>query len=95
MVCSKDCIRGRQADYQQMVNSGRVYPLVCEDEATGEPVGTLDLFKQSQDVMQHSMSMGMYVKPEYQGIGVGTLLMESMKTLGEEATSEPSVAECP
>lgn len=25
----------------------------------------------------------MYVKPEYQGIGVGTLLMENMKTLAK------------
>jgi GNAT superfamily N-acetyltransferase len=67
--------------YQQMVDSGRVYPLVCEDEATDEPVGILDLFRQSQDVMQHCMGLGMYVKPEYQGIGVGTMLMENMKTL--------------
>ncbi len=69
--------------YQQMVDAGRVYPLVCEDEATGEPVGTLDLFKQSQDVMQHCMGVGMYVKPEYQGVGVGTMLMENMKTLAK------------
>ena len=67
--------------YQEMVNAGRVFPLVCEDEATGEPVGTLDLYKHSQDVLQHTMGVGMYVKPEYQGIGVGTMLMERMKTL--------------
>jgi GNAT superfamily N-acetyltransferase len=69
--------------YQQMVDSGRVYPLVCEDEATGEPVGILDLFRQPVDVMQHSMGLGMYVKPEYQGIGVGTMLLENMRTLAK------------
>jgi RimJ/RimL family protein N-acetyltransferase len=69
--------------YQQMVDSGRAYPLVCEDEATGEPVGIIDLFRQSQDVMQHCMLVGMYVKPEYQGIGVGSLLMENVKTLAK------------
>jgi RimJ/RimL family protein N-acetyltransferase len=69
--------------YQQMVNSGRVYPLVCEDETTREPVGILDLFRQSQDVMQHCMGLGMYVKPEYQGIGVGTMLIKNMKILAK------------
>jgi GNAT superfamily N-acetyltransferase len=69
--------------YQQMVDSGRVHPLVCEDEATGEPVGILDLYRQPADVMQHSMGLGMYVKPEYQGLGIGTMLMESMKTLAK------------
>lgn len=67
--------------YQELVNAGRVFPLVCEDEATGEPVGTLDLFKHPQDVLQHTMGFGMHVKSEYQGIGVGTMLMEQMKTL--------------
>jgi len=67
--------------YQEAVNAGRVFPLVCEDEGTSEPVGMLGLFKHPQDVMQHTMGVGMYVKPEYQGIGVGTKLMEHMKTL--------------
>lgn len=69
--------------YQQMVDAGRVYPIVCEDEAASEPVGILDLFRQPADVMQHSMSLGMYVKPEYQGIGVGTMLLENMRTLAK------------
>ena len=69
--------------YQQMVDSGRVYPLVCVDEATGEPVGSLDLYRHSQEVMQHNMSMGMFVKPEYQGIGVGGMLMEGMTILAK------------
>jgi RimJ/RimL family protein N-acetyltransferase len=69
--------------YQQMVDSGKVYPLACVDESTGEPVGIVDLFKQTQDVMQHTMVVGIYVKPEYQGIGVGTMLMENMKTLAK------------
>jgi len=69
--------------YQQMVDSGKVYPLVCEDEGTGEAVGIIDLFKQSQDVMQHCMLVGMYGKPEYQGIGVGTMLMENVKTMAK------------
>ena len=48
-----------------MVTKGHVYAIVCEDETTGEPVGILDLSKQSADVMQHSMGLGMMVKPEY------------------------------
>ena len=67
--------------YQQMVDSGELYPVVCEDETTGQPVGLLDLSKQTQDVMQHTMMLGIYVKPEYQGIGVGTMLVEAMKTV--------------
>lgn len=69
--------------YQEMVNAGRLFPLVCEDETSGQLVGTIDLFKQPQDVMQHTMGVGMFVKPDYQGIGVGTMLMESMKTLAK------------
>jgi len=67
--------------YQQMVDSRLMFPIVCEDESRGEPVGLLDLFKQTQDVMQHTMGMAIYVKPEYQGIGVGTMLMQGMKRL--------------
>ena len=74
---------GSGPPYQEMVNSGRSYPLVCEDETTGEPIGVLWLFASSQDVMQHVMELGMGVKPEYQGIGVGTMLMENMKTLAK------------
>jgi ribosomal protein S18 acetylase RimI-like enzyme len=67
--------------YQQMVDSGVLYPIVCEDETTGQPVGLLDLSKQTQDVMQHTMMLGIYVKPEYQGVGVGTMLVQAMKTV--------------
>ena len=68
-------------DYDQFVESGRTIPIVCEDEATGEPVGLLDLFRSPFEVMQHSTGLGMFVRPEYQGIGVGTMLMNAMKTL--------------
>ena len=67
--------------YQQMVDAGVIYPIVCEDQTTGEPVGVLDLQRQSQDVMQHVVKLGMYVRPEYQGMGVGTRLMQAMKVL--------------
>jgi RimJ/RimL family protein N-acetyltransferase len=70
-------------NYQEMVDQGRVFPLVCVDEGIGQPVGLLDLFRQPQDVLHSSMGLGMYVKPEYQGIGVGTMLMENMKTLAK------------
>ena len=56
---------------------------MCEDAAIGEPVGILDLFKSPVDVMQHSMGLGMYVRPEYQGLGAGTMLMEAMKLLAK------------
>jgi [ribosomal protein S18]-alanine N-acetyltransferase len=31
--------------------------------------------------MQNSMGTGIYVKPDYQGIGMGTMLMEALKVL--------------
>ncbi len=67
--------------YQEWVDKHAVFPLVCEDESSGEPVGLLDLFKTDEEVMQHMMVLGMYVRAEYQGLGAGTLLMEGMKTL--------------
>jgi ribosomal protein S18 acetylase RimI-like enzyme len=68
-------------DYQQRVDSGHVFPIVCEDELTREPVGIVDLSRASAEVMQHSMSLGIAVRAEYQGLGVGTMLMEAAKTL--------------
>jgi len=68
-------------EYDGRVESGRVVPIVCEDETIGEPVGLLDLFRAIPDTMQHSTGLGMFVRPEYQGIGVGTMLMNAMKTL--------------
>jgi GNAT superfamily N-acetyltransferase len=73
-------IHGR---YQERIDAGMIYPLVCEDETTKEPVGTLALSKHTADVMQHCMGLGMYVKPEYQGVGVGTMLMDGMKLLSK------------
>jgi GNAT superfamily N-acetyltransferase len=68
-------------DYQQRVDSKQVFPLVCEDELIREPVGIVDLFGSSAQVMQHSMGTGIYVKPDYQGLGVGTMLMAASKVL--------------
>ena len=68
-------------DYQQRVTAKQVFPIVCEDELIGEPVGSVDLFGSSAQVMQHSMGTGIYVRPDYQGLGVGTMLMEAAKTL--------------
>jgi ribosomal protein S18 acetylase RimI-like enzyme len=69
-------------NYQQRVDSGHVFPIVCEDELIREPVGIVDLSRPSAEVMQHSMGLGIAVKAEYQGLGVGTMLMEAAKTLG-------------
>ena len=68
-------------DYQRRVDSKQVFPIVCEDELTHEPVGVVDLFGSSAQVMQHPMGTGIYVKPDYQGIGIGTMLMEASKIL--------------
>ena len=68
-------------DYQRRVDSKQVFPIVCEDELTHEPVGVVDLFGSSAQVMQHAMGTGIYVKPDYQGIGIGTMLMEASKIL--------------
>ena len=72
--------------YQQRVDFGHVFPIVCEDELICEPVGTVDLSKDSAEVMQHSMSLGVVVRAEYQGLGVGTMLMEAARTLAEVAS---------
>jgi RimJ/RimL family protein N-acetyltransferase len=69
--------------YEEWFEKRRVFPLVCEDESIGEPVGLLDLFRVEYDVMQHVMDLGMYVRAEYQGLGVGALLMDAMKTLAK------------
>src|SRR5207245_10831282 len=69
--------------YEEWFDKHRVFPIVCEDESIGEPVGLLDLYSVDPDGMQHVMILGMYVKAEYQGLGVGTLLMDAMKTLGK------------
>ena len=70
-------------DYQERVDSGRVFPIVCEDELVREPVGIIDLAKSPADVMQHSMNTGIFVKADYQGLGIGTMLMDAMKTLAQ------------
>lgn len=69
--------------YDTMVEAGRTVPIVCEDETIHEPVGIIDLWRLPQEVMRHSALTGMYVKAGYQGIGVGTLLMDSMKILAK------------
>ena len=69
--------------YEEWFEKRRVFPIVCEDESIREPVGLIDLFRVDPDVMQHVMILGMYVRAEYQGLGVGTLLMHSMKTLAK------------
>jgi GNAT superfamily N-acetyltransferase len=68
-------------DYQRRVDSKQIFPIVCEDELIREPVGSVDLFGSSAQVMQHSMGTGIYVRPDYQGLGVGTMLMLASKTL--------------
>ena len=69
--------------YEEWFEKHRVFPIVCEDESVGEPVGLLDLFRVDPDVMQHVMDLGMYVRAEYQGLGIGTLLIDAMKTLAK------------
>jgi len=69
------------SDYQRRVESKQIFPIVCEDELIREPVGVVDLFGSFAQVMQHSMGIGIYVRADYQGLGVGTMLMEASKTL--------------
>src|SRR5207247_6754517 len=66
---------------EEWFDNRRVFPVVCEDESIGEPVGILDLSRAGPDVMQHVMILGMYVRAEYQGLGVGALLVYAMRTL--------------
>jgi RimJ/RimL family protein N-acetyltransferase len=69
--------------YEEWFDKRRVFPLVCDDESIGEPVGIVDLARPSPDVMQHVMVLGMFVRAEYQGQGAGTVLMEAVKTLAK------------
>jgi len=69
--------------YEEWFDKRRVFPIVCEDESIGEPVGLLDLSRVDPDVTQHVMILGMYVRAEYQGLGVGTLLIDAMKILAK------------
>jgi RimJ/RimL family protein N-acetyltransferase len=67
--------------FEEWFEQRRMFPIVCEDESIGEPVGTLDLQRFTPDVMQHVTYLGMYVRADYQGLGVGTMLMEAAKVL--------------
>ena len=68
-------------DYQQRVDSQEIFPVVCEDELVGEPVGSADLWKMSADVMQHTMGTGIFVRADYQRLGIGAMLMEAVKIM--------------
>ena len=70
-----------RGEYERRVESKQIFPLVCEDELIREPVGSADLFGSPAQVMQHSIGTGIYVRPDYQGLGVGTMLMGALKTL--------------
>lgn len=69
--------------YNEYFEKRRTFPIVCEDESIGEPVGIIDLSRPNPDVMQHVMFLGMYVRAEYQGLGVGTMLIDAAKVLAE------------
>ena len=68
-------------DYQRRVDSTQVFPIVCEGELIREPVGVVNLFGFSAQIMQHSMGTGTFVRADYQGLGVGTRLVDASKTL--------------
>ena len=73
--------------FEEWFEQRRIFPIVCEDESVGEPVGTIDLQRFSPDVMQHVTYLGMYVRADYQGLGVGTMLMEAAKVLARRLHS--------
>ena len=58
-----------------------MFPIVCEGELIGDPVDVVDPFGSSAQVMQHSMGTGILVRADYQGLGVGTMLVDASKTL--------------
>ncbi len=75
------------ATFDEWFEKRRIFPIVCEDESIGEPVGTIDLQKFTPDVMQHVTYLGMFVRAEYQGLGVGTMLMDAAKVLARRLHS--------
>lgn len=73
--------------YEDLFEQRRIFPIVCEDESIGEPVGILDLQRFTPDVMQHVMYLGMYVRADYQGLGIGSMLMDAAKVLARRLHS--------
>lgn len=69
--------------YEEWFDKRRIFPIICEDESISEPVGILDLSRDQADVLQHVMVLGMFVRADYQGLGVGSMLMDAMKTLAK------------
>ena len=59
------------------------YTLTCIDEKRATPVGFLTVNPYDQDVLKGVGGIGMFVDEEYQGLGVGTLLMENALILSK------------
>ncbi len=73
--------------FEEWLEQRRIFPIVCEDESIGEPIGTIDLQRYIPDVMQHVVYLGMYVRADYQGLGVGSMLMDAAKILARRLHS--------
>ena len=59
------------------------YTLVCVDMNANKPVGFLSLGPMRQDALGNVGTIGMFVDERYQGIGVGTLLMQNVVILAK------------
>jgi len=62
--------------YWNGILRGEFYTLVCEDVVNKKAVGFLTLENFYFDVLKGVGGIGMFVDQHYQGLGVGTLLME-------------------
>jgi len=67
-------------DKDRIINAAKkreYYTIVCVDQVIDKPVGFLSLGSFPQDVLKGVGNIGMFVDERYQGIGVGSTLLEN------------------
>jgi len=71
----------------RMIFEGRLYPLVAQDASNGRVVGMASLEPLARravgDVLSNAYALAIFVAAEYQGIGVGSKLMEEILLLAK------------
>lgn len=71
----------------ELITAGKLFSLVAQNAIDGKIIGTISLEPRARrpigDVLSNVYSMGIIVAAEYQGMGVGTKLIEEMLVLAK------------